>query len=144
VVSSDYRTLVREGSPEIMSTMEIDEVTYMTYMQGMRQVISGPRGTGRDSFGGAKDWIGDSNGLWPYPDIEVCAKTGTAETFKDRSDNGAYICFAPMNDPQIAIAIYAERGAHGSTFSVVAEEIMRAYFTLGDSGDVIVQENKLG
>ena len=144
VVSSDYRTLVREGSPEIMSTMEIDEVTYQTYLQGMRQVISGPRGTGRDSFGGKKDWIGDSNGLWPYPEIEVCAKTGTAETFKDRSDNGAYICFAPMNDPQIAIAIYAERGAHGSTFAVVAEEIMRAYFSLGDSGDVIVQENKLG
>ena len=144
VVSSDYRTLVRESSPEILSTMEIDEVTYMTYMQGMRQVISGPRGTGRDCFGGAKDWIGDSNGLWPYPEIEVCAKTGTAETFKDRSDNGAYICFAPMNDPQIAIAIYAERGAHGSTFAVVAEEIMKAYFSLGDSGDVIVQENRLG
>ena len=144
VVSSDYRTLVRESTPEILSTMEIDEVTYMTYMQGMRQVISGPRGTGNKYFGGPKDWIGDSNGLWPYPEIEVCAKTGTAETFKDRSDNGAYICFAPMNDPQIAIAIYAERGAHGSTFAVVAEEIMKAYFSLGDSGDVTVQENRLG
>jgi hypothetical protein len=33
--------------------------------------------------------------------------------------------------------------AHGSTLGVVAEEIMRAYFALGDSGDVIVYENKL-
>lgn len=81
--------------------------------------------------------------MWPYPEIRVCAKTGTAQTFKDRSDNGAYVCFAPMEDPQIAIAIYGERVAHGSTLGVVAEEIMRAYFALGDSGDVIVYENKL-
>ena len=143
VVSADYRTLVRENEPVVMDTTEISDDTYITYVNGMRDVIAGPEGTGRGDFGGPKDYILDENGMWPYPEIRVCAKTGTAQTFKDRSDNGAYVCFAPMEDPQIAIAIYGERVAHGSTLGVVAEEIMRAYFALGDSGDVIVYENKL-
>ena len=144
VVAADYRTLVRESEPEIMSTMEISDTTYWTYLQGMRQVVTGPRGTANATFGGPKDWIGDADGLWPYADIEVCAKTGTAQTFKDRSDNSAFLCFAPMDDPKIAIAIYGERTGSGGSFAGVAEEIMRAYFSLGDSGDVIVQENQLG
>ena len=143
VVSADYRTLVRENEPVVMDNTEISDDTYITYVTGMRDVIAGPEGTGRGDFGGPKDYILDENGMWPYPEIRVCAKTGTAQTFKDRSDNGAYVCFAPMEDPQIAIAIYGERVAHGSTLGVVAEEIMRAYFALGDSGDVIVYENKL-
>jgi len=144
VVSADYRTLVFENQPKVMSTMEISDVTYATYLQGMRDVITGPEGTGRGDFGGPKDDFYDENGLWPYENIKVVAKTGTAETFKDRSDNGAYICFAPMENPEIAIALFGERIAHGSTLGIVAEEILRAYFALGDSGDVIVYENDLG
>ncbi len=144
VVSADYRTLVRENQPEIMSTMTIHDITYNTYLQGMRDVIAGDEGTGRGDFGGPKDYILDENGLWPYEEIRVVAKTGTAETFKDRSDNGAYVCFAPMENPQVAIAIFGERVDHGSTLGIVAEDILRAYFALGDSGDVIVYENGLG
>ncbi len=144
VVSADYRTLVRENEPQVMSTMEISDVTYATYLQGMRDVIDGPEGTGRGDFGGPKDDYSDENGMWPYDEIRVVAKTGTAETFKDRSDNGAYVCFAPMEDPQIAIAIFGERVDHGSTLGIVAEDIMRAYFALGDSGDVIIYENGMG
>ncbi len=144
VVSADYRTLVFENQPKVMSTMEISDVTYATYLQGMRDVITGPEGTGRGDFGGPKDDFYDENGLWPYENIKVVAKTGTAETFKDRSDNGAYICFAPMENPEIAIALFGERIAHGSTLGIVAEEILRTYFALGDSGDVIIYENDLG
>ena len=145
VVSSDYRSLVRENTPQVASSFEISDETYWTYLQGMRAVIAGPMGTGRSFFGGNKDGeIGDTNGVWPYPNIQVCAKTGTAQTFKDRSDNGAYICFAPMEDPEIAIAVYGERVAHGSTLAEIAEAVMRAYFDLGDAGDTTAYENQLG
>ena len=145
VVSSDYRSLVRENTPQVASSFEISDETYWTYLQGMRAVIAGPMGTGRSFFGGNKDGeIGDPNGVWPYSNILVCAKTGTAQTFKDRSDNGAYICFAPMEDPEIAIAVYGERVAHGSTLAEIAEAVMRAYFDLGDAGDTTAYENQLG
>ena len=143
VVSADYTTLVRENLPVVASTFDICEDAYQGYMKGMRSVIAGQYGTGRNAFGGNKDSIFDSNGVWPYEDILVCAKTGTAETFKDRSDNGAYICFAPMEDPEIAVCVYGERVAHGSTLAEVAEAVLRIYFDLGDAGDTSAYENKL-
>ncbi len=143
VVSADYTTLIRENLPVVVSTYEICDDAYQGYMQGMRAVIAGQHGTGRNAFGGNKDSASDNNGLWPYEDILVCAKTGTAETFKDRSDNGAYICFAPMEDPQIAICVYGERVAHGSTLAEVAEAVLRIYFDLGDAGDTSALENRL-
>ena len=145
VVSSDYRSLIRQNTPVVANYMEISDATYNTYLQGMRNVIAGNYGTGRDAFGGPKDGLpGDTDGVWPYKDIAVCAKTGTAQTFKDRSDNGAYICFAPMEDPEIAIAVYGERVAHGSTLAEVAEAVLRIYFDLNDAGDTTSYENQIG
>ena len=37
VVASDYSSLIKENSPEIMSQMEIASTTYNTYIEGMRQ-----------------------------------------------------------------------------------------------------------
>lgn len=145
VVSADYRSLVRENEPVVACSFDICYDAIRGYMEGMRAVIAGDMGTGRSFFGGNKDGeIGDTNGYWPYPDIKVCAKTGTAQTFKDRSDNGAYVCFAPMEDPEIAIAVYGERVAHGSTLAEIAEAVMRVYFDIGDAGDTTAYENQLG
>lgn len=44
-----------------------------------------------------------------YP---VCGKTGTVEN--TGADHSAFIGFAPMNDPKIAIAVYVEHGGFGS------------------------------
>ena len=44
-----------------------------------------------------------------YP---VCGKTGTVEN--PGADHSAFIGFAPMNDPKIAIAVYVEHGGFGS------------------------------
>ena len=143
VVSSDYSSLLYENQPEILSTYSICDDAYRGYMEGMYAVCHGSQGTARSSFGGSKDSATDRNGLWTL-DIEVAAKTGTAETFKSFSDNGSFICFAPYDNPQIAIALYGERVAHGSTLAYVAEEIVRAYFDVGSGSDITAYENQLG
>lgn len=144
VVSSDYREKVFENKPEIMSTMDICVDAYIGYMDGMRQVITGVLGTGRAYFGGREDKYNDRNGVWPYKDVEVCAKTGTAETFKNVSDNGSYICFAPKNNPEIAVAIYGEKVAHGSTMATVAEDVLATYFARYKTSDAVTYENMIG
>ena len=60
------------------------------------------------------------------------------------SDHGAFICFAPMEDPQIAVALYGEKVAHGSSLAPVAEEIMEYYFDLVFASDVFTYENQVG
>ena len=139
VVSSDYRTLIYQNEPKIASKMKIAPETYQTYMQGMRQVITGDGGTANKNFGG---W-NDPKGRGSFP-VEVCAKTGTAQHSSGGSDHGAFICFAPMNDPEVAVAVYGEKTAHGSWLAPVAEDILKAYFEMTQASDVFTYENQIG
>jgi len=134
VVASDYSSLIKENSPEIMSQMEIASTTYNTYIEGMRKVIEGGEGTARSHFGGPKD-------LDTFP-VAVCGKTGTAQHSSGGSDHGAFICFAPMEDPEIAVAVYGEKAAHGATLAAVAEDILRAYFAMEAASEVNAFENQ--
>ena len=138
VVSADYRTLVSENQPVIMNTMEICNDAYISYMEGMQRVIYGNGGTARKIFNGFED----PTHTFPS-NIRVCAKTGTAQTFSNVSDHGAFICFAPAEDPQIAVALYGEKIAHPTAIAEVAEAIMKAYFTTITASEVPVYENQV-
>ncbi len=134
VVSTDYRTLILENQPQILSTLEISDDAYLAYTQGMRMVASYRddrlRGTASSTF-------------MNYP-VEVSAKTGTAQTgLNTGSDNGAFVCFAPSSSPEIAISVYGEKAGHGSGMAVVAKAIMDIYFEVGEIGNVNVFENQL-
>lgn len=63
--------------------------------------------------------------------IKVAGKTGTAETeSKDqtRSSNALFICYAPADKPQIAVAVVVERGVLGAYTAPIAKDILKAYF----------------
>lgn len=47
------------------------------------------------------------------PDIEVAGKTGTAQN-PHGEDHGWFIAFAPLDDPQIAVAVLTENSGYGS------------------------------
>ena len=129
VVSADYSELEVENSPEILSTLEISDTTYDTLVEGMVKVYKS--GTGATSLRGSN--------------VTVAAKTGTAEHGLGRqySSHAAFVCFAPAEDPQIAISVYAEKGAHGSSLGVVAKTIINAYFSDVEESAVTSAENKL-
>ncbi len=59
-------------------------------------------------------------------DIPIAGKTGTAEN--NGSDHANFICYAPYDDPQIAIGVMVEHGAQSSVAINVAKKIMNAYF----------------
>ncbi len=127
VVSSDYSSLIYENQVEVLSRLEISDEVKAMYLDGMKRVAQEQGGTAYSTFKN-------------YP-ISVAAKTGTAETGADLT-NGAFICFAPADDPQIAIAVYGEKCKGGSYLAPVAKAILDAYFGL-DSGEVDHFENQL-
>lgn len=60
------------------------------------------------------------------PGIEVCGKTGTAQN--RGHDHSAFMGFAPMNEPRIAVAAYVENGGFGAVYGVpVGALIMEQY-----------------
>ncbi len=125
-VSSDFQTLV-EGNDYVPSATNLLSASeYQVIYEGMRQCVT--EGTG--------------SALSSYP-IEVCAKTGTAQHGSGGSDNGAFVCWAPADDPEIVIAIYVEHGASGSNFAGVAEDILDYYFNSQYPAQEIEQENTM-
>jgi penicillin-binding protein 2 len=130
VLSSDYRKLVYENKPQILSTLKISDVAYKTYLDGMIRVAHMSGGTAYNVFKN-------------YP-IQVAAKTGTAQHNPAASDNASFICFAPANNPRIAIAVYGERtGGGGGKLAEVAKSILDMYFGYS-TGDVDSNENQVG
>ena len=60
------------------------------------------------------------------PGLDVCGKTGTAQN--KGKDHSAFMGFAPMNNPKIAIAVYVENGGFGAKFGVpIGALIMEKY-----------------
>jgi penicillin-binding protein 2 len=56
--------------------------------------------------------------------ISMCAKTGTAQNFKvidgkrtELNENSMFICFAPRENPKIAVAIVVENAGYGATWA---------------------------
>ncbi|MCD7754718.1 MAG: hypothetical protein LUJ09_00030 [Firmicutes bacterium] len=127
VLSSGYESLVYTNEPVIVSTLEISDAAYQAYSEGMR--LAATEGTARGSLG---DFA-----------IAVAAKTGTAETYSSVSDNGAFVCYAPYDDPEIAIVVYGEKAGHGTTMGQIARAILEAYFSDELSGSTSTGENSV-
>ncbi len=61
--------------------------------------------------------------------VQVAGKTGTAQNERDGKEHAWFICFAPAEDPEIAICVMQEySGATGSTCAPIAKDIISQYF----------------
>lgn len=85
----------------------IDKEHFGPVIEGMANVYK---------YGTAK-WIN-------IPDIEIAGKTGTVENFTridgervQLTDHSVFVAFAPVDNPQIAIAVYIENGYYGGRYA---------------------------
>lgn len=89
----------------------VEQRHYETIVQGMREAVLNGTCVGAN-----------------LPDIEVCGKTGTAQN--RGKDHSAFMGFAPMNNPKIAVAVYVENGGFGAVYGVpIGALIMEKYLT---------------
>ena len=91
----------------------VDPKWYDYAVEGMRAAVTG--GTCRAAN---------------IPGIEVCGKTGTAQN--RGQDHSAFMGFAPMNDPKIAVAVYVENGGYGATFGVPLGKLIMEQYLNGE------------
>jgi penicillin-binding protein 2 len=113
VKSSDFTELLYAHEPEVLN--EIEEKEYVAILQeGMKAVSRGRRGTARAVFG-------------DYP-IRVASKTGTVQVDEQDINNAVFVCYAPANNPEIAISIVIEKGGSGAAVMDIARRILDYYF----------------
>ena len=88
-------------------------------IKGMWRAVNSGAGMGGTA------WIAHIDG------IDVCGKTGTAQNPRG-ADNSVFICFAPMDDPKIAIAAYVENGGFGATYAAPMASLMVEKYLNGE------------
>ena len=82
--------------------------------EGMRRVVEEPGGTARRAR---------------IEGIAVCGKTGTAEN-PHGEDHAVFVCFAPMENPRIAMAVYVENSGGGGRWAApIAGLLIEQYLT---------------
>jgi penicillin-binding protein 2 len=104
-------TVVRRTKPEVQHVVDSPADEFELVRKGMRLAVTS--GTGR---------VAD------IPDVAVAGKTGSAED-PPRPAHGWFICFAPLNNPRIAVAAIVEHGRHGATSAApVCRAILDVFF----------------
>jgi penicillin-binding protein 2 len=101
----------------------VDPKYFEPVVEGMRRVVNEAGGTAR---------------LARIEGISVCGKTGTVENFKNGKkmpDHSAFIAFAPMENPKIAIAVFIENAGFGGTWSAPTASLMIEKYLKGEIKD---------
>ena len=128
VKSNDFGTLVYQREPELLDTLNISAENMETVKAGMKLMAA--EGSVRNYF---KD----------LP-VTVGAKTGTAQVGQENTNsNAVFVCFAPYEDPEIAISIVVERGGSGTELAAIAADIMSYYFNAEQALGASETENTL-
>lgn len=117
----------KEEQINIKDNLKMKDENYHAIMQGMLECAT--NGTAAGVFG------------YSY-ELTAGAKTGTASVPKGTA-NGIFVAFAPYEDPQIAVCVVVEHGAHGNYVGSVARDIFDAYFANVESDNSITPENVL-
>ncbi|MCX8132042.1 MAG: penicillin-binding protein 2 [Clostridia bacterium] len=129
VVSYDG-TVVRENAQKPVQ-LPVSKETIAAVKEGMEAVTQhSSEGTAATVF----------ESFYTNYGIRVAGKTGTAETYdsikKGKSNNGMFICYAPADNPKIAVAVAIERGVFGYYTADVARDILAEYFNVNNKGTV--------
>ncbi|WAH38679.1 peptidoglycan D,D-transpeptidase FtsI family protein [Alicyclobacillus dauci] len=72
-----------------------------------------------------------ANTLFSGENYKVAAKTGTAQIsiHGHQTDNSVFICYAPLDNPQVAMAVMIPGGGYGASLAgVIAHQMLDAYF----------------
>lgn len=93
----------------------VDTTNFKKVIKGMWKAVNSGYGSGGTARVAAVDGL------------DICGKTGTAQNPRG-ADNSVFICFAPMDNPKIAVAAYVENAGFGATWSApIASLLVEKY-----------------
>lgn len=122
----DNSEIVAAGNTDPLNTIDIGGDYLRAVKEGMRGLVTGT--------------------LSPYFQncvVTAGAKTGTSQVRADTKNHGVFVCFAPYDEPEIAVAIAIERADAGAALASTAVNILNAYFTPSEDSSAVTGENQL-
>ena len=118
IISPDGQVL-SQREPQLINQLENGHEYLSLLREGMEGVVDDQGGTAKKQFRG-----------WKYIN-EISAKTGTAQvTSIDLENNAWFVCFAPRENPEIAIAVFIPHGYGGAYAGRAAKSFIEAYLDM--------------
>lgn len=114
-----------------VSLMPVDiQAEYWTYMhQAMQNVVHTPQGTAHRIGKDLNYTIAGKTGTAQVISIDADEEYDKTQIDQTQWDHALFIAFAPVEDPEIAMALIVENGEHGSsTAAPIARVILDSYF----------------
>ena len=108
----------------------VDTTHFPKVVKGMWLAVNAPTGSG----GTARIAHVDS--------LDICGKTGTAQNPRG-ADNSVFICFAPMDNPKIALAAYVENGGFGASYAAPIASLMAEKYLKGKTSRPQLEERMM-
>ncbi|MCF2662100.1 penicillin-binding transpeptidase domain-containing protein [Pseudoflavonifractor phocaeensis] len=127
VKSSDFSQILYTYEPQVLSTIDIQSKNLEAVKKGMLALTT---------EGSVRRYFQDL----PF---RVGAKTGSAQISTQTESNAVFVCFAPYDDPEIAVAMVVEHGGSGSELGAMAADILDYYFSAQETRDEPLTENTL-
>lgn len=110
--------LLEDRSAEVRNTIEMKDSYWNAIHLGMRQVV-------------------ENNAYYNDLSIKVAGKTGTAEENKNRANHALFVCYAPYEEPEIAITTRIAYGYSSSYAAQTTKDIIKYYFDLAQEDEII-------
>jgi penicillin-binding protein 2 len=126
IKSNDYSQVLHEYQPILKDSIDIDPAHLAAIKKGMYDLSK----------------TASMAQYFSSLPVEVGCKTGTAEV-AGKEPTAVFVCFAPYDDPQVAICLVAEQGASGGNLASVAAGILAQYFSTDSSLSAPTGENNL-
>jgi penicillin-binding protein 2 len=126
-IKDSHGRMIKKIEPEITGGLPASPKNLDIIKKGLLRVVQGQRGTARSI---------------QLKNVEIAGKTGTAQVYSIKKgdkrkvkdlkyslrDHAWFICYAPAQNPVIAIAVIVEHGEHGSsTTAPIAKALIKQY-----------------
>lgn len=110
--------LLEDYNATIRNTVEMPQSYWNAIHTGMRQVVQ-------------------DKSYYANLGVAVAGKTGTAQESASRPNHSLFVCYAPYEKPEIAVATRIAYGYTSSYAAQITKEALTYYFELKDEDDII-------
>lgn len=117
-ITDSEGNLIQQIEPEVRNTIDLPQNYWDAIHKGMRNVVQN------------KSYFSDLA-------VNVAGKTGTAEQTKSRPNHALFVCYAPYEEPEIAMATRIPFGYSSDYAAQVARDIIKYYYGLAEEDELI-------
>ena len=119
-VTDSKGNVVVEYNPDdrVVDHVDIAQSSWDAVHEGMKQVV-------------------ESKAYYSDLGVTVAGKTGTAQEDKSRPNHALFVCYAPYEEPEIAMAVRIAFGYSSNYAAESAKDVLQYYYDLVDTDQIL-------